>query len=160
MAREDFTDAYNPEDMTDDDLYDTVVQLFREHPNLDADWIDVEVKDGVITLSGRVGTDGEIMVAESVLSDTLGVESYVNQLVVDSTHRADQPEAADDAAGDVDGPPTDPDRHQMDTAKHLAEDLESDAFGAEDMQTAIQEGKTYEPPNRNTPGGYGSNEKH
>ena len=149
--------------MPDEDIYDVVVQHLREYPNLDAGWIDVSVKDGFVTLSGRVGTDGEKQVAEKVVAEVLGIQSFANELLVTETHRGDAPEAADDAAAadeEVEEQLGEPDANQSDTAEHLVQDLDTQTYGTHDMGEAIEEGATYIPPDRPIPDGYDSEEQH
>jgi hypothetical protein len=90
-------DIFDFSGMTDDELYDLVVQQLREHPEVDEGWIQVGVKDGHVTLSGRVGSDSEVSVAEQVITEILGIEAFTNELVVDELHRGETSEAADDA---------------------------------------------------------------
>jgi len=162
MARDD-GDVFDLQDMSDDELRALIEQEFDEYPNLDAGWIDVEVENGFVRLTGSVGTDGEVQVAEQVLVQVIGVENFSNELVVTELHRAEAPEAADDAvARDLDvqdqlGEQTDA---QSDTAEHLVEDLEEQTYGTHDMQTAIEEGTPYVPPDRPIPDGYDSRENH
>lgn len=151
------------ENMTDDEIYDAVMQQLEEYPGIDPGWMDVAVRDGHVTLSGRVGTDGEKQVAEKVIVETLGITRFTNELVVDELVRGDVPEAADEAAAyeaEVDdhlgGRPS----NQSDTAAHLVDDLETQTFGTRDMQQAIEEGTAYEPPDRPMADGYGSEENH
>lgn len=164
MARdEDFTNLYDFGTMTDDEVYDVVVQHLREYPELDAGWIDVRVRDGNVTLEGRVGSDGEVAVAEKVLVEVLGLESVTNNLVVGEAHRGLAPEAADDAAAARDeagGRLGGSLEQQSDTADHLVQDLEAESYGTQDMGEAIEDGTVYSPPERPTPDGYGSREAH
>jgi hypothetical protein len=50
--------------MTDDEIYDVVVEHLREYPEVDVDGIEVRVKDGRVALAGRVSGDREGQVAE------------------------------------------------------------------------------------------------
>lgn len=163
MARQFGGDVYDFDNMTDDEIRQVVVEHLREYPNLDAGWIDVAVKDGFVTLSGRVGTDGEVQVAESVIGDVLGLESYANELVVDELHRGERSEAADEAVvqdEEVEENSGEPARNQSDTAAHLAENLEDEMYGTHDVGEAIQDGLPYVPPDRPTSDGYDSRENH
>lgn len=163
MAREHGGDLYDFDQMTDDEIRQVVVEHLAEYPNLDAGWIDVQVKDGLVTLSGRVGTDSEVRVAEAVLDDVLGIDSYSNELVVDELHRHELPEAVDEALaeeGAVDGQLGDISEQQSDTADHLSGDLEAETYGTHDMGTAIRDGAPYVPPDRPLADGYGSGEDH
>lgn len=166
MAQEhqDFDELFfDFDDMDDEAIYDVVQQQLREYPNLDPGWIDVAVKDGHVTLSGRVGTDAERQVAEKVVVETLGITRFSNELVVSEHVRGDVPEAADEAAAyeaELDDQMGGGNSNQSDTAAHLAEDLDADTFGTHDMQKAIEEGTAYQPPDRPIADGYGSEEQH
>ena len=156
-------DPYDFTTMTDDEIYDVVVQHLSEYPELDMGWIDVAVQDGRVTLSGRVSSDGEVQIAEQAILDVLGISELTNDLVVDELHRGEMPEAADDAAtadAEVDDQLGEVIGDQSDTAEHLVEDLEALSYGTHDVGTAIQEGTSYEPPDRPVPDGYGSREQH
>ncbi len=163
MAREHGGDLYDFDQMTDDEIRQVVVEHLREYPNIDPDWIDVRVQDGFVTLSGRVGTDSEVRVAEAVLDDVLGIDSYANELVVDELHRHQLPEAVDDALveeAEVDGQLGDISHNQTDTAEHLSGDLEAETYGTHDLGTSIRDGAPYVPPDRPLADGYGSREDH
>jgi hypothetical protein len=162
MAR-DYGDIFNTGDMSDRELRELVTQQLTEYPNLDPGWIEVDVTDGLVTLSGTVGTDGEKQVAEKVVAEILGVERYTNELMVNELHREALPEDAD-AAMTAESEADDhfgegPGQHS-DTASHLVEDPDAEAFGTRDMQRSVQEGATYVPPDRPIPDGYNSEEDH
>lgn len=163
MAARDFSDLYDFSSMSDDEIYDIVVQELGEHPNLDPGWIEVTVREGHVTLSGRVANDGEVQVAEKVLVEVLGLENVTNDLMVDELHRGDLPEAADDALAmeaELDEQMGGQDDQQSDTAAHLTENLDAQTYGTHDVGSAIEEGAAYEPPYRPVPDGYGSRENH
>ena len=152
-------------EMDDDEIYDLVVQHLTEYPELDVGWIDVIVSNGHVTLSGRVSSDGEVQIAEKALVDVLGLseESFTNDLVVDELHRGEMPEAADEAVAqdlEVDDQLGETAFDQSDTAEHLVEDLDALTYGTHDAGEAIQEGASYEPPDRPVADGYGSREDH
>ena len=156
-------DIFDFSGMTDDELYDLVVQELREHPEVDAEWIQVGVKDGRVTLSGRVGSDGEVSVAEQVVTEILGLTDFTNELIVDELHRGETPEAADDAVMqelEADAQYGASSDNQSDTAAHLVEDLDAQTYGTHSVTNAIDEGATYIPPDRPTGEGYGSRESH
>lgn len=163
MARQHGGDLFDFNDMTDDEIRTVVVEHLREYPNLDADALEVTVRNGHVTLAGRVGTDAEVQVAEAVLDDVLGIASYTNELIVDEAYRYHLPEAADDAAiaqEQLDDQLGDSDVPQSDTAEHLQEDLEAQTYGTHDMGTAVRDGATYNPPDRPVSDGYDSRENH
>ncbi|HEU4882148.1 MAG TPA: BON domain-containing protein [Longimicrobium sp.] len=156
-------DIFDFSGMTDDELYDVVVQELREHPEIDSEWVEVQVRDGHVTLSGRVGSDSEVSVAEQVVTEILGLTEFTNELMVDELHRGETPEAADDAvAADLEiasqyGETND---NQSDTAAHLVEDLDAQTYGTHSLSDAVNDGASYSPPDRPTGEGYGSRENH
>jgi hypothetical protein len=157
-------DPYDLSGMTDDEIYDVVVQHLGEYPELDMGWIDVSVNEGRVTLSGRVSSDGEVQIAEKALVEVVGLTELRNELIVDELHRGEAPMAADDAVAqdqevsDQMGEPSQ--QNQSDTAAHLMEDPETQAYGTHDVGTAIEEGASYNPPDRAVPDGYGNRENH
>lgn len=156
-------DLYDFDAMTDDEIYDVVVQQLREYPNLDADWIEVDVRRGEVTLSGRVGTDGEVQVAAKVVTEVLGVERFRNELVVSESHRGTAPEAADDSVAEdleTDDQMGEDERNHSDTSGHLVDDLDTQTYGTHDVSEAIEEGASYSPPDRPIADGYDSRENH
>lgn len=156
-------DIFDFSGMTDDELYDVVVQELGEHPEIDSEWVEVRVKDGHVTLSGRVGSDSEVSVAEQVIVEILGLEAFTNELVVDELHRGEMPEAADDAVMqdlETDAQYGGSNENQSDTAAHLVEDLEAQTYGTHSVTEAVTDGVSYEPPDRPMGEGYGSRESH
>jgi hypothetical protein len=163
MASEYGGDLYDFQNMTDDEIREVVLEHLREQDNLELDDIDVQVADGTVTLAGRVGTDNEVQVAGSVLDDVLGIDSYVNDLVVDELRRGDMPTASDDSSArdrDLVDPRGSTADQQSDTADHLVEDLESETLGTRDPGRAIRDGASYTPPEGPVGDGYGSREDH
>lgn len=151
--------------MSDDEIYELVVQNLGEYPEIDMGWIDVAVRNGHVTLSGRVSSDGEVQIAERALVEVLGLDEthLTNELIVDELHRGEMPEAADDAvAADLESDDQLGETllDQSDTAQHLVEDLDAMTYGTHDVGTAIEEGTSYEPPDRPVAGGYRSGEDH
>ena len=92
----DYEDMHNIEGLYDRELRDLVREQLAQHPSLDIETITVLVADGVVRLTGRVGTDGERRIAEHVLTDVLGVTEFTNDLVIDSIARAESPAAIDE----------------------------------------------------------------
>ena len=163
MARQHGGDLFDFSNMTDDEIRSVVLEQLREYPNLNEAGVEVSVRDGHVTLGGRVGTDAEVQVAEAVLDDVLGLDSYTNDLVVDESARYQLPEAADDAevaAEEMDDQLGDSDDQQSDTAAHLEEDIETQTYGTHDVGEALSEGATYSPPDRPGSDGYDSRENH
>lgn len=156
MANEFGGDVYDFSSMTDDEIRDVVLERLRGDPNINPDDIDVVVRSGAVTLTGRVGTDTEVEIASSLLDDVLGLEDFSNELMVDALRR--------DALNEEDGADARPlgnrTEQQSDTADHLVEDLESETFGTDDVTQAIRDGSPYTPPEGPFADGYGSREDH
>ena len=155
-------DLYNLDDMSDDEIRELVLEQLRAS-NIDVGWVEVQVKEGLVTIGGRLGTDMEIQVVDQVVQDLIGVERYSNELVVDELHRFEGPEGADEHVAmeaDMDDQLGDPSQNQSDTAEHLQEDLGAQTYGTHDMGEAIQNGTAYIPPDRPIGNGYGSRENH
>ncbi|HEX5830638.1 MAG TPA: BON domain-containing protein, partial [Gemmatimonadaceae bacterium] len=145
-------------EMDDDELRELVRERLDDVGGLDVDNVTVRVEGGVVHLVGRVGTDAELRIAEHVVTDRLGISQVENELVVDELRRSenpDDPEEAEDLAdsesGMVGWSPPEP---YEDTAAHLEEDLDARLYGTADVQEAIGEGTSYEPPDGPTPEGF------
>jgi BON domain len=153
MAR-DYEDLHNIEELDDNELRELVREQLREHASLDIDEITVHARAGKVTLSGRVGNDGERRVAEHVLSDVLGIEDYQNDLVVDSLARAQNSEAADESIAEDEerggGLRGDVEVSMTDESAHLADGADDDLAGTNDYQKVMEDGLTYNPPSSPT----------
>ena len=153
----DFENLHSISDLNDRELRDVVRSHLRAHNGLDADYITIQVQDGVVTLEGRVGTDVERRVAERVLTDVLGIQHVENALVVQAIHRAESPMDIDDHLVDEErteglllgdrAVPLSPE------AEHLEEDLDARLGGTTDIGKAIEEGTAWIPPESPTPEG-------
>jgi hypothetical protein len=157
MAR-DFENINNLDDLNDDELRGLVREHLEAHNALDIDDLTVRVEDGTVILGGRVGTDGERLIAEHVVTDVVGAERYRNEIFVDPTRRAVSPEAIDEHLVDEDrreglalgdrAVPLSPE------ADHLEEDLDSELYGTTDVQRAIEDGAAWIPPESPTQEGF------
>lgn len=134
----DYENVDGLESMSDQELAERIRQEFRDTPALDPDLVDVRVEEGRVTLTGRVGTEGELQVFEHVVTDVLGIKEIVNEIVVDELVRATASEAADTTERRAD--------RTSDTAEHLQADIAAEQFGTDDVGEAIERGHTYEPP--------------
>jgi len=157
MAR-DFEDVHDLDDLSDDELRAVVREQLAAHNALDIDDITVAVKDGNVTLSGRVGTDGQRLIAEHVVTDVLGVQRIQNDIFVDPTRRPTSAEAIDDHLVEEDAveglllgdkPPT-----RSDEDEEVHPSLDADLYGTSDVQTAIADGTAWIPPEGPTPEGF------
>ena len=157
MAR-DFENIHNIDDLSDEELRGLVREHLAAHNALDIDDLTVGVEDGIVVLGGRVGTDGERLIAEHVVTDVVGAQRYRNEIFVDPTRRAVSPEAIDEHLVDEDRReglqlgdrpvPLDPE------AEHLEEDLDTDLYGTTDVQRAIEGGAAWIPPESPTQEGF------
>jgi hypothetical protein len=157
MAR-DFEDIFRLDDLSDDDLRALVREQLTEYESIDADNILVTAANGEVVLAGRVGTEEERRVAERILADVIGLKRYRNDLVVDEIRRDEEPEAVDDhLAGSRQrhGEPLGRRADNVDDeAEHLDEDLDARMFGTHDVQSAIERGTAWNPPDEPTPEGF------
>ena len=158
MAR-DYEDIHDIDDLNDDELRQLVREHLAANNFVDADDIVVRVESGVVHLEGRVGTDGQLRVAERLVTDLLGIQTVENELVVDPLRRTESPEDIDEhvVAQDRevglllgDYPPQDTD----DVVQARGdEDAQERALGTTDVQDAIAHGTAYIPPTSPTPEG-------
>jgi hypothetical protein len=153
----DYEDIHSIESLDDRELRDLVREQLAGHGALDIDDITVTVSEGRVVLAGRVGTDGERRVAEHVLTDVLGIQEFTNDLLVDPIRRAVSPLDIDEHLADEDARsgtllgdravPLNPE------AEHLADAPDSELSGTTDIQSAIERGIGWNPPESPTPEG-------
>jgi len=72
----------NPED---DRIYDQVRMRLANHPDVKGGAIEVVVKDGVVTLQGKVRTDKAKSKADGAAMKVKGVKKVINELQVTPT---------------------------------------------------------------------------
>jgi hypothetical protein len=156
MAR-DYEDLHDIDDLSDDELRELVRTHLADNHGIDVDDFSVRVEAGVVHLSGRVGTEAEMRIAEHVVTDTLGLANVSNELVVDPIRRAQSPDAIDDHLADEEAHeglllgdralPLSPEVEQV------RDDLDVRLFGTSDVQKAIEDAAPYIPPKSPTPEG-------
>jgi hypothetical protein len=149
MAR-DFEDIDDLDDLSDDELRGLVREQLSAHNALDIDDLTVDVQNGVVLLGGRVGTDGERLIAEHVVTDVVGALDVRNDIFVDPTRRALSPEAVDEHLVDEDRReglllgdrpmPISPE------AESVQDDVDHEVFGTTDVGHAIADGTAWIPP--------------
>jgi hypothetical protein len=149
MAR-DFENIHNIDDLSDDELRGVVREHLRANNAVDIDEITVRAVDGTIILGGRVGTDGEKLIAEHVVTDVLGCTSVRNEIFVDPIRRALSPEAIDEHLATEDRNeglllgdrplPINPE------AETVQDDIDHDLYGTSDVGHAIADGTAWIPP--------------
>jgi len=154
---QDYENIDDTEDMNDGELRAFVRDRLDEQLAFDSDDIEIAVRNGVVRLSGRVGTDSEYRIVEHVVTDVLGLSEVKNELVVDSIRRAESPAAADESLVDEemheglllgDSP-----RPDTDEADHLHEDRKAELFGTTDVLKATEGAIPWVPPESPTPEG-------
>jgi hypothetical protein len=158
MAHErDYENMHDIEELDDRELRDLVREQLSAHTALDIDDITITAAQGSVTLTGRVGTEGERRVAEHVLTDVLGITEFTNDLVIDPIRRAESPIDIDEhladeerrsgtLLGDVAVP-------LSDESEHLADTTREDLSGTADMNQVMEEGMSWNPPDLPTPEG-------
>ncbi|HEX6965592.1 MAG TPA: BON domain-containing protein [Gemmatimonadaceae bacterium] len=159
MAR-DYEDVFDLDDMSDEDLQSLIREEFGRYGTFDPDNVSVRVRDGLVMLSGRVGSETERRIAERVLTDVIGVTRFENDLVVDPIRRSEEEEAADDHLADElsrDGLYGDLPISEETRESELGttEDIDTRLYGTRDIQKSIAEGASFNPPDTPTPEGLG-----
>jgi BON domain-containing protein len=156
---QDFENVFDLDDLSDEELRGLVRERLAQDEHVDVDNILVHVKDGFVTLSGRVGTETEKQVADHVLSDVIGLEDYANDIFVDPIRRDLEPEAADEQVGRVRGreeetllggsdvDTTDPEAARAD------DNDDTSLFGTHDYGSVMENGAPWIPPDGPTPEG-------
>jgi hypothetical protein len=160
-VEKDYEDIDEIDELTDGELRALIRDRLEEQVAFDPSDVEVGVRGGVVTLSGRVGTEQELRIVEHVVTDLIGIKEVKNNLVVDPIRRAESPTAADEhlvdeelhegiLLGERPG-------NQDPEAEHLHEDIRAELFGTTDVQESIEEGIPWNPPDGPTPeGAYGS----
>jgi hypothetical protein len=152
MAR-DFEDIHDIDDLNGDELRALVLEHLAAHDSLDIDDLTVRIDHGTVILGGRVGTESERLIAEHVVTDQLGAIDCRNDIVVDPNYRATNPEAADEdpAAADREASNAlDDQPENAPSTERNEDDLDADLFGTTDLQSAIEDGTPWIPPDSPT----------
>ena len=153
----DYEDIRDTDDLSDNELRAQIRDTFDQQLAFDPNDVDIVVRAGVVSLSGRVGTDEELRIIDRVVSDIVGVKSVRNNVFVDPIRRAESPEPIDEHLVDEqlheglllgDSPqPDDPE------AQHLRENIRAELFGTTDVQQSISGAIPWNPPDGPTPEG-------
>jgi hypothetical protein len=153
----DFENSTDLDNLSDRELRQLVRDRLDDHEGIDPEDITVIVRNGVLNLSGRVGSEGELRVADHIITDQLGIVEYENELVVDSLRRATSPEAIDEHNADEAS-------HEglllgdrpvplSDESEHLDENILAEVEGTTDVQRSIEGAIPWVPPESPTPEG-------
>ena len=158
----DFENSTDIDNLSDRELRQLVRDRLDDHEGIDPEDITVIVRNGVVNLSGRVGSEGELRVADHIITDQLGIVEYENELVVDALRRATSPEAIDDHNSDEAA-------HEglllgdrpvplSDESEHLEENILAEVEGTTDVQKSIEGAIPWVPPESPTPEGLGGSD--
>ena len=147
---QDFENLHDIDDLNDDELRGLVREHLAAHNALDIDDITVHVSNGRVILSGRVGTDGERLIAEHIVTDLLGAERLRNDIFVDQLRRAESPEAVDESIADDDrreglllGDRPVPLSPEVEDSQPS---VDAELYGTTDVHSAIADGTPWIPP--------------
>lgn len=77
---------------SDERVFEDVCEELTHHPELDARWLRVVVRDGVVTIDGRVDTRDTKYLVEDVVAGVRGVRDVENRLKVGFGESAFDPE--------------------------------------------------------------------
>ena len=146
---DDYDNTDEIENLDDDEL--------RAQLTFDADYLTVDVKDGKVTVEGRVGNEAELRILDHVLTDSIGLTDVDNEVVVDELVRAEGPEPIDEhivderehsglLLGDM---PSQDDPE----AEHLRLDRNLNPRATHNVIEATEEGEPWIPPEGPTPEG-------
>lgn len=71
--------------ISDDQIYDNVRRRLANDPDVKGGALEVDVKQGAVTIKGKVKTDKARQKAEKLCHKVKGVTTVQNQIVVDPT---------------------------------------------------------------------------
>lgn len=72
--------SFADKQMSDDLIYDNVKRRLAESSDVKGGGLDIDVKDGVVTLRGRLETQRQIDKASKVAKKVTGVKKVVNEI--------------------------------------------------------------------------------
>lgn len=82
----------NYDTATDEEILEHILECFEEDGRLNLNYIDFEVVDGTVTVAGRVSSPEEQQIIGEIMTDTLELEHYKNNVWVDETLSYDDAE--------------------------------------------------------------------
>jgi hypothetical protein len=156
-VEKDYENSSETDQLSDNELRALIVDTFDQQVAFDPNDVEIAVRSGVVSLSGRVGTDEELRIIERTVTDIVGLKKVRSGLVVDPIRRAESPEPIDEHLADEqlheglllgDVPrPEDPE------AQHLHPNIRAELFGTTDVQQSISGAIPWNPPEGPTPEG-------
>lgn len=111
----------NLANMNDDEILEHIQEAFQEDGRLNLDYLDFEVVNGSVTISGRVASDDELRIVSEVL-DLADVENYKNKVWVDENMELE--DADEDEDGKLRGVSFDDDDGEIEEQDYSGEDSE------------------------------------
>ena len=160
---DDYDNTDEIENLDDDELRTLVRERLSSQKSFDADYLTVHVREGKVTVEGRVGTEAELRILDHVLTDSIGLEDVDNQAVVDELVRAESPEPIDEhlvderehsglLLGDMPS-------QQDPEVEHIEVDRNQNPRATHDPLEATEAGEPWIPPEGPTPEGLGEAEQ-
>ena len=160
---DDYDNSDEIQNLSDAELKRYILNEFRSQKAFDVNDIAVDVNDGAVRLSGRVGTEEELRIIDHVITDVISVRNVKNEIVIDEMRRAESPEAIDEHIADEEAHGGlllgDVPRPLSPEAEHLADMAEDGSVGTHDVQEAIESAEPWIPPESPTPEGLGGQDQ-
>lgn len=78
--------------MSDEEILEVIQEEFEDDGRLPMSYLDIEVVDGSITISGRVSSEEELQIVDEVMTTTLKVKDYNNKVWVDESLSYEDPD--------------------------------------------------------------------
>lgn len=160
---DDFDNSDEIQNLSDAELKRYILDELRSQKAFDVNDIGVDVNDGAVTLTGRVGTEEELRIIDHVMTDVISVRTVQNDLVIDEIRRAESPEPIDEHIADEEEHGGlllgDVPRPLSPEADHLADMSEDGSVGTHDIQQSIESAEPWIPPESPTPEGLGGQEQ-
>ena len=82
----------NYETASDEEILEHLEEQFEEDGRINLNYIDFEVVDGSIAISGRVTSEEELQNISELMADTLEIEHYKNTVWVDDSLSYEDPD--------------------------------------------------------------------
>jgi hypothetical protein len=160
---DDFDNSDEIQNLSDDELKRYILDEFRSRKAFDVNDIGVEVNDGAVRLTGRVGTEEELRIIDHVITDVISARNVTNEIVIDEIRRAESPEAIDEHIADEEEHGGlllgDVPRPISPEADHLADIADDGSVGTHDVQESIESAEPWIPPESPTPEGLGGQDQ-
>jgi len=160
---DDFDNSDEIQNLSDAELKRLILDEFRSQKAFDVNDIGVDVNDGAVRLTGRVGTEEELRIIDHVITDVISVRNVTNEIVIDEIRRAESPEAIDEHIADEEEHSGlllgDVPRPLSPEADHLADIADDGSVGTHDVQESIESAEPWIPPESPTPEGLGGQDQ-